>query len=233
MCDQCGRELCSKHALYLHRKTHAKDPYFEIKLSQERNKDKPFVCLLCARVMCSKYSLQCHLKTHGDVGLEVLAAADDQHPRVIVTDQTDEEGRTIYKCPLCDKTSTARNPLVHHIRTHRNPFVCDVCDAVLCSKYSLDLHRKTHEARTDEKLQKQREKHSDKAFVCDVCTRPMCSKLSLERHMRTHSTERPHVCNTCNQTFKDLVALQNHVNTHTGIKPHKCKECDASFTTSG
>ena len=81
----------------------------------------------------------------------------------------------------------------------RKPWQCELCNKILCSKYTLKLHMETiHEKKTK--------------FQCHICNRCFAHKASMQYHIDSfHKKLKPHKCKTCNKCFTKEFTLMRHI----------------------
>ena len=99
---------------------------------------------------------------------------------------------------------------------------------VCCSRYTLKVHKKTHEG--------------EKCFKCDLCPYSSISQRHLESHMLIHTDQKPFQCDQCDQSFRQKQLLKRHQNLYHNPayvppppkeKTHECPECSRSFRHKG
>lgn len=84
-------------------------------------------------------------------------------------------GNQHFTCPMCYISVSSAREYTDHIRRHNNtdgPFVCNLCNKVLCSASSLDRHMLVHSG--------------ERPFKCSKCTMAFTTNGNMHRHMRTH-----------------------------------------------
>lgn len=74
---------------------------------------------------------------------------------------------------------------------------CRFCGKTFKSKYTLNVHMKTHS--------------NEKSFVCNICLKTFRLKHHLQSHSAVHNAEKPFQCIVCNHRFRLKHALRQHV----------------------
>ena len=100
---------------------------------------------------------------------------------------------------LYNSLERAKENMREHMKNHKKPFSCGVCD----KKFGCVEHFKTHE-RT----------HKDKPFSCFQYKQELSKIEALKDHLATHRVE-PFSCNLCDQNFASNKHLRIHKSTHT------------------
>lgn len=96
--------------------------------------------------------------------------------------------------------------LLAHTRTHTGgkPLQCQMCEKKLASKYSLNIHMRTHanefafqcaRCLIGFDLEAEKNEHEKyckcKVYQCNLCKYRTFYKQHFDGHMRTHTGERP------------------------------------------
>lgn len=159
--------------------------------------------------------------------------------------QTDEGGKKIYTCELCQKSYSRSNSLRRHLLVHtgEKAYACDLCDKKFSIKSYLTAHRKIHSGETPfgctlcfkqfnrvSNLRAHMLVHTGlKPHSCEVCGKLFNLSSNLKRHMTIHSGLKPHVCTVCGKEFGLSSSLKEHMRVHTGENPYKCELCGKVF----
>ena len=100
---------------------------------------------------------------------EVMSRPEVQHRRT---------GAKLHACVECEYTSTRKDHLTSHMRTHTGvkPFRCDECEYASATKSNLTIHMRSHTG--------------VKPFRCDECEYASTTKNDLTVHKRTHTGAR-------------------------------------------
>ncbi|XP_021375430.1 transcription factor E4F1-like isoform X1 [Mizuhopecten yessoensis] len=164
-------------------------------------------------------------------------------------DATPDIVRTVYRCPVCNKTFRANSNLRLHMKSHTGdrPHKCSHCDKCFVTKDTLCKHLSVHSEERQYKCGEcgklfKRISHvrehlkihsSDRPFPCAMCEKSFKTGNAMKVHMRTHTDVMPYVCPYCHRHFREKGSLNRHVRMHTGEKPYVCKHCGKSFSEHG
>ncbi|KAI5632446.1 zinc-finger double domain-containing protein [Phthorimaea operculella] len=161
----------------------------------------------------------------------------------------------IYRqCLKCSKTfgtvgGLRRHQETVHASVRLSSCVCKRCGRVYASKYSLQTHEKTHDAKSREVvchvcgksvrcsavLRAHLETHNtdrEREHTCEHCGKKFFTKRILLSHIRRIHTGIRFICGVCNFPFSDKHNLISHLLIHDGIKQYKCDICNNSFRTN-
>ena len=159
--------------------------------------------------------------------------------------KSDETGKKLYTCELCQKSYSRSNSLRRHLLVHtgEKAYACDLCDKKFSIKSYLTAHRKIHSGETPfgctlcfkqfnrvSNLRAHMLVHTGlKPHSCEVCGKLFNLSSNLKRHMTIHSGLKPHVCSVCGKEFGLSSSLKEHMRVHTGENPYKCELCGKVF----
>ena len=159
--------------------------------------------------------------------------------------KSDETGKKLYTCELCNKSYSRSNSLRRHLLVHtgEKAYACDLCDKKFSIKSYLTAHRKIHSGETPfgctlcfkqfnrvSNLRAHMLVHTGlKPHSCEVCGKLFNLSSNLKRHMTIHSGLKPHVCSVCGKEFGLSSSLKEHMRVHTGENPYKCELCGKVF----
>ncbi|KZS14568.1 Zinc finger 813-like protein [Daphnia magna] len=184
--------------------------------------DRKHQCQFCRKKFISLGRKQAHEKLHQTD----LSAGSVRSPIELKTvDSTahspaePEESKTLFVCPICDKSFKKEQYLQQHSRTHEaKKWECSVCRKLFTTKEYLRKHARLHTGETP--------------YTCDQCGKTFTFQQSYHKHLLYHSDDRPYPCDQCNRRFKELSTLHNHQRIHTGEKPYSCDICGLHHTNT-
>ncbi|XP_055913457.1 zinc finger protein 708-like [Eupeodes corollae] len=207
-CDVCKVFCNSKAALVKHNKSKQHKTYLE----QPNEEDKlKYVCIFCDE----RFSAQVLLTNHKKVHMEESRLLDE------TTRIEKVEGRIIYACRFCGKTTANKSGHTEHLRVHtkHKPAKCDLCESSFTTRSSLVRHMSLHS--------------DERPYKCNICDATYRHKRNLRKHLFMHTGQRPFKCKYCKKTFALRYTFNDHVRlVHTKETPYKCEECKESFKTS-
>eukprot|EP00794_Sanderia_malayensis_P012904 gene12904-14234_t len=172
--------------------------------------EKPHQCTTCQRAFTQKSHLADHMRTH--------------------------TGARPFACNQCSLAFTTHSSRRRHQRVvHKvgeKVYTCELCGAVMTSKYSISRHLKRHETGVV--------KNEEKKFLCSICNHYFASSSSLRKHLqRMHNNEGGNtMCTLCNMSYYSESTLQQHLSRVHAIAPASetvdsisCDECGALMQT--
>lgn len=106
---------------------------------------------------------------------------------------------------------------------------CDVCDKVLCNKYSLEKHMANMHSEEKKRRMSSGYRGVDKRFHCPECSYSAPRKFKLLNHLRVHTGEKPFHCELCGNNFSQKTNLKMHMRTHSDRKEFICDTCGKQF----
>ena len=108
-----------------------------------------------------------------------------------------------FQCELCPTTCGRKTDLRLHVQklhTAQVPIACKMCGKTFSDRYTLKVHKKTHEG--------------ERCFKCDLCPYSSISQRHLESHMLIHTDQKPFQCDQCEQSFRQRQLLKRHHNLY-------------------
>lgn len=151
--------------------------------------------------------------------LIMLGQQSSQADKKTIRDaRTVVDGRTMFKCPECDKMLSTSYCFKNHLRIHTNerPYICFFCNKSFRIYSGIVRHiQGTH-------LQL-------KKFTCEICNSKFTSRDNLRQHSFLHADDKPYVCDICGKGFKQKASLFLHSRTHLDSFPYKCAYCGKGF----
>lgn len=106
---------------------------------------------------------------------------------------------------------------------------CDVCNKVLCNKYSLEKHIANMHSEEKKRRMMSGYRGADKRFHCPECSFSALRKFKLLNHLRVHTGEKPFHCEVCGNNFSQKTNLKMHMRTHSDRKEFICDTCGKQF----
>jgi KRAB domain-containing zinc finger protein len=124
-----------------------------------------------------------------------------------------------FKCETCDKKYANKYSLQNHKRTHEAKIECKICHKSL-AVLSLIRHMKMHDLKTQ-----------PNQFKCEKCEKTFLTKNSQNQHLKTH--EKAFECDKCGKRFSRKLTLSDHLKTHLNSKAFQCNICNVKFARNG
>lgn len=160
-------------------------------------------CRICSAKFARRTDWKEHMKVH---------SAEEKLLRCLNCDFTTQKAYILAKhvrihsaekfdCPICHKKIRQSSRYVH-MRSHTNKteFKCTVCDKVLKSRGTLNMHSIRHQT-------------NRQVYKCDICYKSFVYRNSLA-HRRMHVEPMPFHCRYCNLGYLLASSLRNHEATH-------------------
>uniref|UniRef100_A0A1B6DKE9 C2H2-type domain-containing protein n=1 Tax=Clastoptera arizonana TaxID=38151 RepID=A0A1B6DKE9_9HEMI len=234
ICDICGKKLCSKGSVRLHKMNKHKikigfrcelcDQEFDLhrdvishRNEKHRKEDGKFYCDKCDKKYVDYHPYLIHIRSYHQEGL--------------INEKEENSNGAI--CQECGKTFKKPDGLKTHLMLIHNldggtkreklkpqekNFICDICGKRFSFGCLLRDHINLHTGA--------------KPYFCQSCGRSFAQKASLKQHTRTHGSVRPFKCPECSQGFFSKGDLKKHVRKHTGERPYVCEICGEGFSQS-
>ncbi|XP_040566014.1 uncharacterized protein [Lepeophtheirus salmonis] len=147
---------------------------------------------------------------------ETCLKEEEEHSKGSPKGPDENNTKSNFQCPQCNKTFKREYHLNQHIKVHENRFWdCEVCLKSFTTKYFLKKHMRLHTGETP--------------YTCGICGKSFTFQQSYHKHMLYHTDEKPYHCSQCGRAFKELSTLQNHERIHSGERPFACETCGKSF----
>ncbi|XP_072386374.1 uncharacterized protein [Diabrotica undecimpunctata] len=137
--------------------------------------------------------------------------------KIIDESISEEDGKEIFECNICNKKFVSRLQMQFHQKVHGviRPYRCHICCKAFAHVRGL-------------------EKHSCylKTYKCHRCFSVFLHKTAFDKHIGHYKTHFLFNCNKCCHSFDSKQNLNRHQksNCHT-VKQFKCKLCKLSFSS--
>jgi len=196
--------------------------------------ERPYQCSHCTYASPDTFKLKRHMRIHTG---EKPYKCDICHARFTQSNSLKAHrmihtgDKPVFQCELCPTTCGRKTDLRLHVQklhTAQVPIACKMCGKTFSDRYTLKVHKKTHEG--------------ERCFKCDLCPYSSISQRHLESHMLIHTDQKPFECDQCDQTFRQRQLLKRHQNLYHNPnyvppepkeKTHECPECGKSFRHKG
>jgi len=170
-----------------------------------------------------------------DYMIEQIKQEDALQPQGQIKKETADEEPNIlelesqFSCDLCENVLSSKESLDIHklIHSELNRFMCseENCSEVFANQKSLKKHLKI--------VHKTEKKTDNRIFhVCQECGKQCSTKAGLQDHMLCHSKEKNFVCMECGKRLKRRDSLVQHMRMHTGEMKYQCDQCEARYVSS-
>lgn len=217
-CEQCHKQLQSKHAYEMHVKViHQGEKPFICNVNKS---DKGFPCDICGKILNHPSSVVYHKEAEHNNGRRFVCnkcAKGFKHKQLLQRHQLVHSDDRPYVCKSCGASFKTKANLINHHSTHtgEKKYFCEICGQQFAHKTSLTLHYRWHTGH--------------KPYTCDVCNKSFSQNGNLQEHMRIHTGEKPFCCDYCGRKFTTSSQFKLHVKRHTGERPWKCEFCAKCF----
>lgn len=252
-CKTCDSKFDSRTRL----KQHVKEMHNIIQPRNRRRNDQiepSFFCDVCNKGYTRKYDMEIHRnKLHPDEPIPGDNIQKNQREEnkcfYRKCSVVEDNGETIYKCDICDRSFTEKYNLLRHrtIHTGDKSYCCQYCGKSFRVTSGLirhinDCHLKIKKIQCELCSRKfttraNRDEHMNihtgtRPFVCDICGKAFKQKASLYSHNLYHKNVFKYHCTVCGKRYRRSQELKVHSWLHTGYKPYNCGQCKASFRLS-
>ena len=163
-----------------------------------------------------------------------------------------------HKCGISPKEDVIKQEFVDPLRNKEtkliNQFTCDICQNILPTEITFEVHMKIHSLEVKANCQYTNcnkvfnkssllwghmiNKHgiTKKAWKevnssCNHCNKVCRDKSQLKMHLKKHSNKKEFQCTTCPKQFKSPRALNNHEKHHKGMFDHACLSCEKRYVS--
>jgi len=154
-CPACPKIKKTKHALYLHLKTHNK---------------KSHQCPICLKFMATQKVLQVHVLLHsGKRPYACRKCSKSFKDPAALRRHENTHKKVSFRCSECQRSFSRKATLKQHLRTHANvKLTCAFCPKQYGYRQSLQKHVK--------------KAHHEKCFSCQKCKKLYISKKHFTHH---------------------------------------------------
>ncbi|KAK3928460.1 Zinc finger protein 14-like protein [Frankliniella fusca] len=195
ICDECGLGFVTKGHLAYHIKSHTGS--------------LPFTCSTCGKGFKQQSKLNRHFKSHQESTEKPFKC--DKCEKSFSTKQILKDHKLSHTqgyfvtCPICSKKLSSQSCLRKHKKLHADPIhKCKDCGKKFPVKWSLDVHRKTHQR--------------ERKFKCKDCPKAFKILSDLKRHGFVHQEDGEWECKTCQLIFRRRDNLVRHLkNIHPDV----------------
>jgi len=183
----CGEIFHSKKKLEWHKELHD---------------EKPKCCTYCSERFVHTSSLTRHIRKAHDCRYMLKCECEVEN----------------VECELCGYVFLKSSlPVQMRLHSGVHLYSCHVCRKDFTTKWNLQLHRRTHAAR------------SSKPFKCSLCKSAFFCHSDYTAHIHSHHNVRPYTCNHCGCQFIDKYNCLHHVQEHEVGKSFSCNVCGKLF----
>lgn len=212
-CKICGIRL-NKEMLYYHMGRHSEKTekceyceklfkYPHQKLSHIQkvhetvpSKDITVMCEICGRLLLSKYTLVSHKRiVHGfDTEIDMEKFVCEKCGKCF---RFETSLNNHLKTKLHNEDTWSENPVKRRKPYIRRSYKCPVCQKIITSKASFDVHARIHTG--------------EKPFSCPACPKRFRVKGHLATHSVVHTKEKPYTCKICSKSYTQRGPLRDHI----------------------
>ncbi|XP_005175531.2 zinc finger protein 808-like [Musca domestica] len=227
-CHICNKVYYTKKALNQHLSKHEGRP--------------SFTCKLCFKQYYFSSSFSNHMKYFHAPKKETTDSSKHKAKMLALVEKALAEGKTIYKCNVCDNVYQSRRTLKEHENTHggQQSYTCKFCPKMYYLKSAMYNHmskihnyqpRKENSLKKAQKRAAQDNNESLDDLVEDLEMDETKKKTSAKgRKALSEKFKNSGLkCATCDRYYQSKRSLREHEAKHTGEELYSCKYCGKKF----